>query len=578
MAEPGMLSPMRNGWMGLAALITSVCLGARCMAADADVSAGRAVFRERCALCHVAEPGDGGGGQGPSLVGVFGRHAAGDPRWSYTHALAAFDRTWDAKTLDRFLAAPTTVVPGTNMVVAVPESRDRGELIAYFQSVVHPADAPVPQSAPAGAGDWRLDHPGRAHRIEVDALPAPFASESHRNPPRMVDPPPNARLAVPPGFRVDVFARDLVGPRKMLVAANGDILVSETSGGRITVLRPAADAGSVATRSVWVAGLKQPFGLAFYPDADHPQWLYVAETNRIVRYQYATGDLVARGSPEIVVPSLPAGGGHFTRDIVFSPDGTRFYVSVGSGSNVAEEMPKESLADAKQWDAMHGLGAAWDKETSRADVLVFSTDQPTGAATYATGLRNCVGLTRRPGSSDLWCTVNERDGLGDDLVPDYSTHLEQGSFYGWPWYYLGSHEDPRQAGERPDLRGRVTIPDVLYQAHSAALGLEFYVATSGCSAFPADYVGDAFATFHGSWNRGFRTGHKLVRVRMQQGRATGGYEDFLTGFIVDDGDAWGRPVATVELADGSLLMSDDGENLIYRISYGNNCTSRRHGA
>jgi glucose/arabinose dehydrogenase len=393
----------------------------------------------------------------------------------------------------------------------------------------------------------------------------------------MVEQPPNARLSVPPGFQVEVFARDFSGPRKMRVAANGDVLVTETTGGRVTVLRPSADTKRLTARSVFAAGLQQPFGLALYPDAKNPQWLYVAETNRIVRYAYSTGDLVAQGSPQIVVPSLPAGGGHFTRDISFSSDGKRFYVSVGSASNVAEEMPKKSVAEAKQWEQTHGLGAAWGAETNRADVLVFSTERPMAATVFATGLRNCVSLTKQPRSGDLWCTVNERDRLGDDLVPDYSTHLDQGLFFGWPWYYLGSHEDPRLTGERPDLHGQVKIPDVLYQAHSAPLDLEFYVATRGCSAFPADYVGDAFVTFHGSWNRAFRTGHKLVRVRMQKGHATGSYVDFLTGFIVDDGDAWGRPVATVELADGSLLMSDDGANLIYRISYSTGCAEHRSG-
>ncbi len=568
---------MRRSLVGMMALVASLGLGRDCLAADADVSAGRAIFRERCALCHIVDPADGGGAQGPSLIGVFGRHAAGDPQWTYTHALRASNLTWDAATLNRFLAAPSTLVPGTTMAVAVPEAEVRRQLIAYFQRVAQVVAPPVAQSAPVGEADWRQDHPGRVHYISADALPAPFASESHRNPPKVVEPPASAKLAVPPGFHVDVFARDLLGPRRMVAAANGDVLVTETSGGRVTVLRPSADAASVAARSVFAAGLKQPFGLALYPDAIHPQWLYVAETNRVVRYAYGTGDLVARGAPEIVVPSLPAGGGHSTRDIVFSPDGTRFYVSVGSGSNVAEQMPKKSLLDAKHWDENTSLGATWGTEANRADVLVFSTDRPTGIAIYATGLRNCVGLTRRPGSPDLWCTVNERDGLGDDLVPDYSTHLEQGLFYGWPWYYLGSHEEPRLSGERPDLRGQVTVPDVLYQAHSAALYLTFYVATQGCSAFPAEYVGDGFVTFHGSWNRAFRTGHKLVRMRMQAGQATGGYEDFLTGFIVDDADAWGRPVATVELADGSLLMSDDGANLIYRISYGNGCAGRRGG-
>jgi glucose/arabinose dehydrogenase len=435
--------------------------------------------------------------------------------------------------------------------------------LAALSCVARSADS----AAPTGAADWRQDRPGRVHRIEIANLPAPYATESQNNSPEVVARPPQASLSVPPGFQVKVFARDFSGPRRMRVAANGDILLTEMKGGRVTILRPTADGSGVAARSVFAAGLNHPYGIALYPDAKHPQWLYVAELNRRVRYAYSTGDRVARGTPEVVIASLPGGGGHATRDILFSPDATRFYVSVGSASNVAEDMPKKSVAEAQQWQESRSLGAAWGAETDRADVLVFSAEQPTGPAIFATGLRNCVSLSWQTGTGNLWCTVNERDRLGDDLVPDYSTHLEQGRFYGWPWYYLGSHEDPRRQGERPDLRDQVTVPDVPYEAHSAALDLEFYVASTGCSAFPADYVGDAFATFHGSWNRALRTGHKLVRVRMQDGKARGDYEDFLTGFIIDDDKVWGRPVALVELADGSLLMSDDGAGLLYRISY-----------
>jgi glucose/arabinose dehydrogenase len=178
-----------------------------------------------------------------------------------------------------------------------------------------------------------------------------------------------------------------------------------------------------------------------------------------------------------------------------------------------------------------------------------------------------VSLTIQPGNGALWCTTNERDLLGDDLVPDYSTRVQAGAWYGWPWYYMGNHEDPRHAGERPDLAGKVTSPDVPFQAHSAALNLTFYTATSGDSAFPKKYVGEGFAVLHGSWNRAFRTGHKVVRVRMNHGEPTGKYEDFLTGFIVDDGNAWGRPVALMVNKDGSMLLTDDGANVVYRIAY-----------
>jgi glucose/arabinose dehydrogenase len=243
------------------------------------------------------------------------------------------------------------------------------------------------------------------------------------------------------------------------------------------------------------------------------------------------------------------------------------YISVGSQSNVAESMSKRTPAQIKEWEAAHGLGAAWDLEEHRADVLVFDVSSQRPAKVFASGIRNCVSLTLQPKTNDLWCTTNERDLLGDDLVPDYSTRVKEGSFFGWPWYYMGSHEDPRLKGDRPDLAGKVSVPDVPYQAHSAALGLVFYTATSGKFAFPAEYVGDGFAMLHGSWNRGFRTGHKVVRVRMKDGVPTGEYDDFMTGFIIDDGDAWGRPVSGAVLNDGSLLVSDDGGNVIYRISY-----------
>jgi glucose/arabinose dehydrogenase len=309
--------------------------------------------------------------------------------------------------------------------------------------------------------------------------------------------------------------------------------------------------------------------MAFYPNAQQPKWLYVAETNRLVRYAYKVGDTQPRGVPEIVVPQLSpvAGGGHFSRDVVFSPDGKKMYVSVGSQSNVAEDMPKKSPAEVKAWEAAHGRGAAWGNEENRANVLVYDVGSNKPGKVYASGIRNCVSLTVQPGNGALWCTTNERDMLGDDLVPDYSTRVKPGAWYGWPWYYMGNHEDPRHAGERPDLAGQVTSPEVPYQAHSASLNLEFYTATSGASAFPTEYVGDGFAVLHGSWNRAFRTGHKVVRVRMKNGVPTGEYDDFLVGFIVDDGNAWGRPVALLVNSDGSLLLSDDGANIVYRISY-----------
>jgi glucose/arabinose dehydrogenase len=353
----------------------------------------------------------------------------------------------------------------------------------------------------------------------------------------------------------------------MRLAPNGDIFLTETNGGRVKVMRPSADGSKAETVTVFAQGLTQPFGLQFYP-VDNPKWLYVAENNRVVRYAYKVGDSKASGIPEVVVPELTptAGGGHFTRDIAFSPDGKRMFISAGSTSNVAETMSKKTPEQIKAWEAEHGLGTAWDKETNRADVLVFEVGSDKPGKVFASGLRNCVGLTIQPENGKLWCTVNERDALGDDLVPDYSTTVREGGYYGWPWYYMGNHEDPRLKGDRPDLAGKAIVPDVPYQAHSAALNLAFYTATTGASVFPKDYLGDGFAVFHGSWNRAFRTGHKVVRVIMKDGVPTGEYQDFLVGFIADDGNAWGRPVGAVVAKDGSLLISDDGGNLIYRIS------------
>jgi glucose/arabinose dehydrogenase/cytochrome c2 len=543
MSRPSMIFWCAIGW---------VVAGAPALGADANT--GKLLFRERCSVCHTAESGDNGGAQGPSLIGLMGRAAASSAQFSYTAALRDAKLTWDAATLKRFLAAPTGVVPGTSMALAVPGESDRDNLIAYFQSVsnqVAPSEASivVPASSTQSA-NWRLDAPGQVHHISATSLPAAFATPSSRNTSSVVPKPSSASLSVPPGFHVDTFISSLSGPRKMLVASNGDILVTEMRAGRVTVLHPTSDGSRVARNDVYLQGLKQPFGLAFYPNAQNPQWLYVAETNRVTRYAYKTGDVKPRSEAQIVVAQLPSGVGHSTRDIAFSPDGKQLFVSVGSGSNVAETMSKKTPADIKTWEAAHGLGAAWDVETDRAAVLEFDAGAPGTAAIYASGIRNCVSLTVQPTNGALWCTTNERDALGDDLVPDYSTRVKRGSFYGWPWYYIGSNEDPRLKGERPDLAGRVSVPDVLYQSHSAALSMTFYVASSGKSAFPAAFVGDA-----------------IVRVHMKNGEPTGDYEDFLTGFVVDDAHVWGRPVATAELADGSLLMSEDGGNVIYRISY-----------
>jgi len=426
--------------------------------------------------------------------------------------------------------------------------------------------AVAPNSAGAQSR-WQDDAPGRTHRIDVAKLPAPFATASARDFPAIQPKPGEATLKLPPGFKIDVFTRDVDGPRVMRVAPNGDIFVAETGQGRIKVLKPSADGATVASSTVYATGLTRPFGMQFYPAGATPQWLYVAEENRVVRFRYGSGDGKAAAEPEVVVSQLAStGGGHYTRDLVFSPDGRRMFVAVGSLSNVAEDMPKKTADEIKAWETAHGVGAAWGREENRADVLVFDVGSNQGKP-FATGIRNCVALAVQPGSGDLWCTVNERDALGDNLVPDYSTRVREGGFYGWPWYYMGDKEDPRHAGERADLKGKTITPDVPYEAHSAAVGFTFYTATSGRSAFPADYVGDAFAVFHGSWNRADRTGHKVVRVPIENGKPTGEYEDFLVGFIGPDGKPWGRPSYITAMNDGALLLGDDDGDVIYRISY-----------
>ncbi len=271
-----------------------------------------------------------------------------------------------------------------------------------------------------------------------------------------------------------------------------------------------------------------------------------------------SGDLAASGPPEVIVPNLPAGGAHWTRDLAVSQDGKTLFVSVGSATNDAQNVAPPDRAEA----AAAPVGASFGEERDRADVLAFDPEGG-GKRVYATGLRNCSGLTVEPVSGDLWCVVNERDGLGDDLPPDYAARIENGAFYGWPWSYIGAHLDPRHQGERPDLAGRARLPDVLFQPHSAPLGIAFYQGEQ----FPPDYRGDAFVAFHGSWNRAKRTGYKVVRLMMKEGRPTGAYEDFLVGFVSGDAGVWGRPVGVAVTKDGALLVTDDEGGAIWRVSY-----------
>ncbi len=335
--------------------------------------------------------------------------------------------------------------------------------------------------------------------------------------------------------------------------------MAETGVGRVRVLQPSTDGQSIGNDEVFANGLRGPFGIAFYP-ATNPQWVYVANTDSVVRFPYRDGDLKARGAPEIIVPELPSGRGHSTRDVVFSKDGTRMFVSVGSATNAGEGIGRLDPAALRAWEQERPPGADWGIEAGRANVLVFDP-QGRDQKIFATGIRNCVGMAIDPVTGDLWCSTNERDALGDNLPPDYLTRVREDAFYGWPWYYIGAHEDPRHAGERPDLKDKITVPDVLLQPHSAPLQMMIY---SG-DKFGA-LKGSAFAALHGSWNRATRTGYKIVRAILNNGVPTGEYEDFVTGFVLDDSSVWGRPVGIAQTKDGALIFSDDGNGTIWRVS------------
>lgn len=523
-------------------------------------------------MCHGSR---GEGGQGPALRGIAGRKAAGDAKFGYSQAMRAASLTWDEATLDKFLAAPRDVVPGTTMVLATPDASERKAIIAYVLALpaapnaanaATPAQDAAPVSTAPGLrvgrdafGDYRGDAPGVRRRITVADLPKPFATDSARNSAKVVAAPPDAKLSVPAGFQVSLFAKGLGHPRLLRIAPNGDVFIAASDEGKILVVRGAERGGAPST---FASGLDDPFGIAFVPAGPSPQWVYVAEANVVRRYPYASGDVVARGKSEVLVAKLsPTSGGHTMRSLELSKDGKRMFVAVGSASNVAEDLAPRSPADIAAYEAAHGVGGTWGSEEDRAAVLVFD---PMGKqrGVYATGIRNCSGLTVQPSSGDVWCATNERDRLGDDLVPDYVTRVKERGFYGWPWYYLGNHEDPRQAGKRPDLAAKVIVPDVLLQPHSAPLQLAFYDG----AMFPAAYRGDLFVALHGSWNRGGRTGYKVVRIPMKDGAATGEYEDFLTGFVVDKDRVWGRPVGIAIAADGALLVSDDGNGTIWRVT------------
>ena len=401
----------------------------------------------------------------------------------------------------------------------------------------------------AAMGDWTKDAPGVRRKITVRDLPPPSSNVLAINLPRVARPPADARLQVPRGFKIDLYASGFRDPRFLLNAPNGDIFVSESRANRIKVLRDTKSNGKPDVVQIFAErDLNKPFGIAFYPPGNEPQFLYVANTDGIIRFPYRNGDLKARGPAEKLGAQLSGGaarlrsGGHWTRDIVFSPDGKKMYVSIGSRSNDSDNAA----------------------EADRARIFELNPDG-TDRKVYAWGIRNAVGIAFRPDSNGLWMSTNERDEIGEDLPPDYISSVRPGGFYGWPWFYLGNHPDPRHKGKHPELADKVIVPDVLVQAHSATLNLCFYTGDQ----FPAEYKGDIFAAFHGSWNRMKRTGYKVVRVPFDHstGKALGEYEDFVIGFVTPEGKVWGRPVGIAVAKDGSLLISEDGNGTIWRVNY-----------
>jgi glucose/arabinose dehydrogenase len=394
-------------------------------------------------------------------------------------------------------------------------------------------------------GDWREDSPGVRRLIAPADMPKPYATKSVDNDAHVISRPNNAWPQALPGFKVDQIATGLSEPRLIRTAPNGDLFVAESRKGRIRLLRGIAADGRAQTVETFATGLNKPFGIAFYPPGANPQFVYVANTGNVVKFPYQNGDLKARGKAQTVVASIPGGGllhggGHWTRDIAFSADGQKMFVSVGSQSNVSDDAA----------------------EDHRADILEFNPDG-SGERIYAAGIRNPVGIAFEPSTSVLWTSVNERDDLGDDLVPDYITSVKDGGFYGWPWYYIGPNQDPRHEGKHPELKDKVTVPDVLLQSHSASLQMTFYDG----KMFPSEYSGYAFAAEHGSWNRAKRTGYKIICVPVHNGKATGEYMDFVTGFVTPNGEVWGRPVGVTVASDGALIFTDDGSNSVWRVTY-----------
>ena len=502
----------------------------------AAANAGKTVYARNCLACH-GKTGQGTGNV-PSLVeGKLQGVSAGEIFWFITKG-------------DKDNGMPSWA--------ALPEQQ-RWQVVSYVEAMASgkaaagPTSAPTPEvtgtsvkgEAPnAPFTDFRYEKPGTIRKITVKDLPKPYMTDSAQNGPDLVARPQNAWPVAPAGFKVELYASGLDNPRLLRTAPNGDIFLAESEPGRIVVYRGMTADGKPEQTEVFASGLKRPYGIAFYPPGPDPQWIYIGNTNEVIRFPYHNGDLKASGESQHVA-DLPSGGGHWTRSVEFSSDGKRMFVAVGSASNDDDTDTHPA-------------------EKDRADILVCDIAS-CQLKVYAYGIRNAGGgIAVNPKTDELWCSVNERDALGDNLVPDYITHVQEGGFYGWPWWYIGSHQDPRQQGKHPELKDKVIVPDVLLQPHNASLEITFYQADK----FPREYDGDIFASEHGSWNKAVRVGYEVIRVPLHQtGHATGEYEDFLTGFVLPDGHVWGRPVGITVAADGSLLVSDDGSNSIWRVSY-----------
>jgi len=372
------------------------------------------------------------------------------------------------------------------------------------------------------------------HGMKPD-LPKPFSTTSAGNGPDQISRPDGFLPTAPVGFHVSVYAENFKTPRLLAIAPNGDLFVAEAGAGRVEILRDPKHAGSAQERETFANGLRYPFGIAFHDD-----YVYIGNTNEIVRYRYDPKTSKRVGEEEKLL-QVPAGG-HSTRTIEIAPDGKHLLIAVGSAGNIETDDPP-----------------------IRAAITICDLDGK-NPRLFATGLRNPVGLALNPTSKELWTSVNERDELGDDLPPDYFTTVKDGGFYGWPYSYIGSNIDPRVKQEKPELVERAIIPDVLLGSHVAPLQFAFYTAKQ----FPEPYRGGAFVAEHGSWNRSKRSGYQVAFVGFKNGKPDKDPVPFLTGFVPDasKGLVYGRPVGVAVLPDGSLVVSDDGPGILYRVSYG----------